>query len=328
MTELVPVESARRLLEEELDNLVQGDREQRWERAVALKLADLLPNSRRAYSADLKAFEQFLAVLDVHPVDAQLAHARAFLRLQTEQQAKAPASVARCASALSAIYRDAALTDPGLVTNPFEHVRRPKARRSSPTPSLSVDEARVFVQASRLSPRAHALAMLLLTTGLRISEAIAADFADLQRHADGLTALQITRKGNIQALIALPPAVLDALQANLRTRSSTVTTLARAARGSAGSWPLLQGTNGRMTHSEARREIQRICKAAGWPADRVTAHGLRHTFATTAVDHGHASARRVQQVLGHASIATTETYLAAHPHGDDVTLSVAQLLTS
>ena len=306
-----------------------GDRHRRWERAVALKLADLSVSARRAYRHDLVRWEEFLGELETHPVEADVAHARAFARYLGEHLDLAPATVARTLSSLSGIYHDTQLTDPGLVpTNPFDHVRRPKIDRTASTPSLSLEEARTFLAAAkRVSPRAHALALLLLTTGIRISEALAADFGHLVRHADGVTALQVTRKGEIRGYVALPKVTLAALEANLRTRSSRITTLTRAAQAPrSAAWPLLQGRRGRLTASEARREIERICRAAGWPAERVTAHGLRHSFATAAVEHGELSPRRVQHVLGHASMSTTETYLHDHRLGDDVTHRVAQLL--
>ena len=329
----LPASALAKLVAEEHEQLgaQHGDRQARWERAVALKFADVSANSRRAYHRDLTRWEAFLGQLGVHPVDATVAHARAFIRWQTEHLDLAPSTVARSASALSGIYRDAQVGDPGLVTaNPFDHVRRPRVQRTAATPSLSLDEARKFLTAAAaVSPRAHALALLLLTTGIRISEALNANFGDLIRHADGVTALQITRKGEVRGLVALPPVVLAALEANLRSRSSKVTTLARATRGvGSRDWPLLQGQNGRLTPSESRREIERICRAADWPANRVTPHGLRHTFATAAVEHGDVSARRVQHVLGHASVATTEAYLHDHRLGDDVTSRVADLLQS
>jgi integrase/recombinase XerD len=267
----------------------------------------------------------------VHPVDATLAHARVFSRWSSESLHLAPSTVARCLALLSGIYRDAQISNPGLIaSNPFDNVRRPRVQREVSTPSLSLGEAREFLTASeQVSPRSHALGLLLLTTGIRISEALAADLGDLTRHADGVTALEIIRKGEVRGRVALPSVTLTALEANLRSRSSRITTLVRAARGiSSCGWPLLQGRNGRLTASEARREIERICRAAGWENNRVTAHGLRHSFATAAVEHGEVSPRRVQHVLGHASLGTTEGYLHDHRLGDDVTLRVADLLAA
>lgn len=337
-TNLVPVatsSAALKLLvaeeEEQLGNPTGGqDRRARWHTAVTLKLADVSANSRRAYRNDLARWEAFLRQLNLHPEDATLAHARAFIRWQSEHLDLAPSTVARSAAALSGIYADAQRSDPGLVTsNPFDRVRRPRVQRTAATPSLSLDEAREFLAAAKkVSPRAHALGLLLLTTGIRISEALNANFGDLVRHADGVTALQITRKGRVRDYVALPPVTLAALEANLRTRSSRITTLTRAAQAKrSASWPLLQGHTGRLTASEARREIERTCRAADWPADRVTPHGLRHSFATAAVEHGEVSPRHVQRVLGHASVGTTEGYLHEHRLGEDVTKRVADLLT-
>ena len=90
-------------------------------------------------------------------------------------------------------------------------------------------------------------------------------------------------------------------------------------------WPLLQGPRGWLTTSEARREIERLGRVAGWPAGRVGPHGLRH-FLATSLEHGELPPCRVQHVLGHASISMTETYLHDHRLGGDVTERVAQLL--
>jgi integrase len=115
--------------------------------------------------------------------------------------------------------------------------------------------------------------------------------------------------------------VVQALETYGRSRAGKGRQLIRRVGGSRiASGPLFTGRGGRMTASESRRELERICRAAGWVADRVTAHGLRHSFATTAVEACDATVRQVQHALGHASVDTTETYL----HDDRFAASVNQ----
>lgn len=141
--------------------------------------------------------------------------------------------------------------------------------------------------------------------------------------------MAVTRKGDLRARVALPRAALNALEAHLAERGSRTTSLERARKNpEAASLPLFAGRSGRLSASEARREIQRICRASGWPQDRVTAHGLRHSFATAAVEEAGVSVRQVQRALGHANVATTEGYLHDGQLQTDVVDRVAALLVA
>lgn len=290
----------------------RADRVERWEQAVATKLLDVAPNTRRAYRHELTRWSRFLDLAGVHPVDASVAHARAYRRWLSEAAGLATSSVARAISALSGICQDVLDLDPSLLTaNPFDNVRRPKVERTAATPSLDVDEARTFLAASKIvSPRAQALALLLLGTGLRISEALGATFGDLHPHNGSGLVLTVQRKGGRTARVAIPEEIADALHAYLKNRGSRSTSLVTAARAPrTRGLPLFAGRDGPLSASEARRDIERICRACNWPAGRVTAHGLRHTYATTAVEACDLPVRHVQHALGHASVGTTETYL-------------------
>ncbi len=317
-----------RAAQDELRDAELGSHSERWHRAVETKLLDLSPNSRRAYRRELERWTAFVDAVDgIEPFDATVAHARAYRTWLLENQGLAPSSVARALAALSGIYLDVAETAPELGSlNPFRSVRRPKLDRVRSTPSLSVDEAREFIDAARnLSPRAYALVLLLLGTGLRLSEALAADIGDLRVHQRGTLVLTVTRKGGQTAHVGLPAPVVAALDGYFRSRiSSQSRTLVHACRAKRfQSQPLFVGANGRMSANEVRRELERTCRACAWPAGRVTAHGLRHTFATTAVEDCEVQVRAVQHALGHATAATTETYL----HDDRFSAAVNDTVT-
>jgi integrase/recombinase XerD len=321
MTALVPLEDPSSQLLTALFEKAESEpefgdgqaRRERWDQAVDGKLADLSANSRRAYRRELNRWTSFLAAGGREPFEAEVGHARLYARLLAEVEGLAPSSVGRALAALSGVYRDVVEQEPSLVmSNPFASVRRPKITKRAATASLTLEEAREFVASSEtVSPRAYALALLLLSTGLRISEVLAADSRDLRAHAGGQVVLRVERKGGVRAQVALPPPVMQALEDYGRSRAARGRQLVRRRVGGhrITSGPLFTGRSGRMTASESRRELERICRAAGWAAERVTAHGLRHTFATTAVEACDATVRQVQHALGHATVDTTETYL-------------------
>ena len=311
----------------------QATRRLAWQRAVAAKLVDLAPSTRRAYRFELDRWEAFLAQLDVEPYDAEVVHGRVYARVLDEQLGLAPASTARALAALSGVYRDVDLQQPGLTRgNPFVQVRRPKVSAVSSTASLTVDEARTFLAAAKeVSPRAYALAALLLTTGLRISEVLAASARDLTVKGGSQATLKVTRKGNVTANVAVPDPVVEAIAAATRSRprSSRRAVVRKVGRHRVYAGPLFTGRRGGpLTASEARREIQRICRAAGWDPAAVTAHGLRHSFATTAVQACDVPLRQVQHALGHASPVTTERYLHDDRYAATVNSLVADQLLS
>lgn len=321
------------LIDEEQASQPDADeaaRNEAWQHAVTTKLLDLSPASRRAYRHEVDRWTSFLALADLHPVDAQVIHARAYARYLDESLGLAPSSTARALAALSGIYRDVDANHPGLTAgNPFANVRRPTVSAVSSTASLTVEEARTFVAAAKtVSPRAYALALLLLTTGSRISEVLTANTRDLVTKG-GQTALKVTRKGNRTAHIGVPDPVVTAIAAYTRTRprSSRRSVVRRLGSHRIHAGPLFTGhRGGPLTASEARREIQRICRAAGWDPSAVTAHGLRHSFATTAVEAAGVPVRKVQHALGHASPLTTERYLHDDRYAATVNTAVAEQL--
>ena len=311
----------------------QASRRDAWQRAVATKLLDVAPSTRRAYRYELDRWARFLALVDVEPFDAEIVHGRAYARFLDEQICLAPSSIARALAALSGIYRDVDAQQPGLTrSNPFANTRRPKVSTVSSTASLTVDEARAFIDAAKtVSPRAYALALLLLTTGLRISEVLAANTRDLATKGGAQAVLKVTRKGNQTAHVGIAEPVVAAIAAYTRTRprSTRRTVVRRVASHRVHSGPLFTGhRGGPLTASESRREIQRICRAAGWDPGAVTAHGLRHTFATTAVEAADIPLRKVQHALGHRSHLTTERYVHDDRYAATVNEAVADQLLS
>lgn len=173
--------------------------------------------------------------------------------------------------------------------------------------------------------RDRALLELLYGTGARISEAVGLDIDDLDLASDSSApsvppAVRLAGKGGRQRIVPVGSYARDALDAYLiRGRPS----LARAARrGSASPAVFLNARGGRLTRQGAWGALHAAAARAGLA--EVSPHTLRHSFATHLLDGG-ADVRVVQELLGHASVTTTqvytlvtvdklrEVYAAAHP---------------
>ncbi|MFT8246014.1 tyrosine recombinase XerC [Roseomonas sp. BN140053] len=180
-------------------------------------------------------------------------------------------------------------------------LRGPRARPPVPR-ALTPDQARsVSAEIGEgqddpaLAARDVALFTLLYGCGLRISEALALNVGDAPR-AD--RALRVRGKGDKERLVPVLPAVAEAVALALRHRP-----------GAAPDEPLFLGAKGgRLNDAVARAVIQRFRRLAGLP-EHATPHALRHSFATHLLGGG-ADLRVIQELLGHASLSTTQRYAA------------------
>ena len=253
-------------------------------------------NTRTAYRRDaLVLLEHF----DARSLDL-LTDSRRDLDLfaRTRQAAgDSPATVARRLAAASALYRYA-LTEEQTETNPAAHVRRPVVDPDhTTTAALTRREAEDLLEAAaKHSPRSLALVDLLLSTGVRISEALTAGRSGLT--SDHLT---VTRKGGAQAVIHLPGHTADTL------RVLTGTTGAELARGNERDRLIFTTATGRpWDRNDAARTLTRLASHAG-TTKPVTPHVLRHTHATLALELG-VPLHHLQDSLGHRDPRTTRRY--------------------
>jgi site-specific recombinase XerD len=256
---------------------------------AAAFLAGYGPATCEAYARDLRAWGDYLAGLGVEVLAAHRVHVDAWTR-QAEEDGTAPATIARRLSALSGFYAYA--LDEGLTArSPVARVRRPRV--SDESPRLGVDRAgmRALLDAGeRSGPRDHALACLLALSGLRVSETLAADVADLG-HERGHRTVRLRRKGGKRQTVALAPGTADALDAMLDGRSVG---------------PLFATRTGRrMDRHAALKVVRRLAREGG--IEVVSPHSLRHGFVTLALDAG-VPLRDVQDAAGHADPRTTRRY--------------------
>lgn len=226
----------------------------------------------------------------------------------------ARSSVARKLSALRAFFRFMQRLR-RVSANPVAGVHNPKQEKRQPR-ALNVDQTfalldgRIQAQAvarlketPRIGPhedvllkRDLALAELLYGSGLRISEALGLDVLDVDP-ASG--AVRVMGKGSKERLAPLSDTSREALLAWLGVRDDLLAEPTQPA--------LFVGARGgRLDRRQATRIMEDLCRRAGL-AQVISPHGLRHSFATHLLEAG-ADLRSVQELLGHARLATTQRY--------------------
>jgi integrase/recombinase XerC len=264
----------------------------------ARSLTAAAPSTVEAYGRDLAAFVTWAERLGLDsPGDVQRTTIRRYLAyLATRGFARR--TIARRASALRRYFGWARRV--GAVTNdPTTGLSAPRGEARLPR-VLHPDELRSLLDAS-CSPgpggardlRDTALLELLYGSGLRVAEAAALDVDDLELPRGRV---RVWGKGDKQRVVPVSEPAADALR---RWLADGRRELATEASPAAALFLNLRGR--RMTPRDARRVLDRRAMAPTHP------HALRHTFATHLLDGG-ADLRVVQELLGHADLATTQRY--------------------
>jgi integrase/recombinase XerD len=220
----------------------------------------------------------------------------------------ANASVARAVIAVRSLHRFAAAE--GLIAeDPARSIRPPKPPRRLPK-ALNLEQVQAMLAVpatnTEVGLRDAALLELLYGTGVRISEAVALDVDDvarLIRVRDGEPApgLRVLGKGSKERIVPIGSYARAALDAYLvRGRPA----LAGAGRGTPALF--LNTRGGRLSRQSAWAVLRSVAEKAGITSE-VSPHTLRHSYATHLLDGG-ADIRVVQELLGHASVTTTQIY--------------------
>jgi integrase/recombinase XerC len=193
----------------------------------------------------------------------------------------------------------------GLVEkNPASRVPTPRLPKTIPRALSVADTDRLLAPGidddAPFPERDVAIFEFLYATGLRVSELSGLDFDDVDL-SERLA--RVLGKGNKERIVPFGEPAADAVRAYLPLRSA----LRAQARGVSGKEPLfVNRRGGRLTSRSVARLLKRRLREAGLP-DSISPHALRHTFATHLLSAG-ADLRSIQELLGHASLSTTQKY--------------------
>lgn len=283
----------------------------------------LADNSVAAYRRDLARFSAYLSLKGLDSVTLSAADLRDF-QTSLRVEKLSDATVNRTMSALRTFFKYLAVEkkypDPTLELEKSRQIRRlPKA--------ITVQEMIALIDAAgregdSVSLRDRALLELLYGTGGRVSEIVNLDLADLhQFKSDGISVetVKLRGKGGKERIAPLGSFASKAIQDYLiRTRPSLAN---HSSKTSAALFLNQRGT--RLSRQSAWKFVVNAAQAVGLK-EKVSPHVFRHSFATHLLDGG-ADIRVVQELLGHASVTTTqiytlitidkvrETYSLAHP---------------
>ncbi|MGO9057034.1 MAG: tyrosine recombinase XerC [Candidatus Binataceae bacterium] len=261
-------------------------------------------NTVKSYRRDLHSFREFLiergvalepgsSEVSVAAIEAD--HIRAYLTDLMKRATRATAQRHLAAIKSFFRYREVAADAP----NPSRGLRSPRREKHLPS-ILQETEVTALIgdepaEDDRAGWRNRAIAETLYSSGLRISELVALNWADLDLEMGMLRVRH--GKGNKERIVPIGEPAIKALFGWRRHMPTD------DGRGGAIFTNL---RDGRLTTRSVELIVGRLLALSGI-ANRITPHGLRHSFATHLLDHG-ADLRSIQEMLGHASLTTTQRY--------------------
>jgi integrase/recombinase XerC len=254
------------------------------------------PHTMTAYRHDLEQFFRFLATGTTppsHPDEVNHLDIRRFLAHLHGDMKKS--SIGRKLASVRAWYRYLLRED--IVTkNPAELVSTPKKEQRAPF-HLSIDEITALVEAPKgasiLPLRDRAILEILYSCGIRLSELTGLSVQDIDREE---RFVRVRGKGNKERIVPLGRKAADAVADYLTKRHDPP-----------GDTPfLLNARGGRLTGRSVARILDHYLEKLA-TMKKVSPHTLRHTFATHLLEGG-ADLRAIQELLGHASLSTTQKY--------------------
>ena len=276
----------------------------------------LADNTLRSYRRDLRRYLAFLLDRDItEPQAVGEQDVAAFLAaLRTGDDDHVPlgtASAARAVVAVRGLHRFL-LREQVLTTDVTSAIKPPRPPSRLPK-ALTVEQVEAILESAAapgttLSARDRTLLEVLYGTGARISEAVGLDVDDLDLgEVDGTgdeqSSVLLRGKGGKQRIVPLGSYAAAALRDYLTASRPALVSAVGAGSGAA---VFLNARGGRLSRQSAWTVLTRAATRAGISAD-VSPHTLRHSFATHLLDGG-ADVRVVQELLGHASVTTTQIY--------------------
>ena len=271
-------------------------------------------NTLDAYRRDLTDFSEFLARAGTGFAGVEIQALRDYLD-DLDARGFKSSSAARRLSAMRHLFRFL-LNERVRSDDPAAILSGPKRGRGLPKVLSIADVDRLLVRAKALAdaPEASALQRLrakrlycllevLYATGLRVTELVTLPLSASRRDARMIV---VRGNGNKERLVPLNEASRQAMADYLAAIEALKPEKKKNAAASKWLFPSF-GESGHLTRQHFARDLKELAAAAGLAPRLVSPHVLRHAFASHLVDHG-ADLRSVQEMLGHADIATTQIY--------------------
>jgi integrase/recombinase XerD len=268
----------------------------------------LAANTLTSYRRDLRRYVEFLGergVDDVDQVDEQVVSAF-LMRLREGDADHPPLSATSAGRTVVAVrgFHKFCVADGLATTDPAAGVRPPAPARRLPK-ALPLADVEAILEAAgsagtTLALRDRALLEVLYGTGARISEAVGLDVDDVDR-VDATVVLR--GKGGKERIVPIGTYALSAVDAYLTRARPELASVGTPERAGA---LFLNARGGRLSRQSAWTVLVKAADRAGVTRD-VSPHTLRHSFATHLLEGG-ADVRVVQELLGHASVTTTQIY--------------------
>jgi len=272
------------------------------------------PNTKRAYGSDLRQFARWASARDLEPSDVAYRELRGYAAAISEGGA-AKSTVARKLAAVRSLF-DHLVAIGEVAQNPAELLPNPKRDSRLPR-TLGRDEVDALLDripaSEPLDARDRAMFELIYSSGLRCEEVVNLDLDSPDFDSE---VLRVTGKGNKTRIVPIGEPAQRALERYL-ARARPILAGARGAVESSSPSArrpdalFLSRRGRRLYSSDVRRRLARWVREAAI-AGGVSPHSLRHSFATHLLEGG-ADLRSIQELLGHASVSTTQIYTRVEP---------------
>lgn len=254
------------------------------------------------YSHDLNECFDHLPV-NTFPSEISGSHVRKYIA--SLRGSNNPATVGRKLSALRTFFRFLRREEI-INSDPLAGISGPKRDKSIPV-FLTVDEVFLLLETpdhrDTLRNRDQAILETLYSTGIRVAELVSTDIDDLDFEAE---MLRVRGKGNKERLVPVGRPAAEAIKKWLPDRSQLINARFEQKKEFETEALFINARGGRLTTRSVERFVRKYAERAGIP-QIVTPHALRHSFATHLLEMG-ADLRSVQELLGHASLSTTQRY--------------------
>lgn len=256
----------------------------------------------RGYQKDSKFKEIDIEAIDIAFLKSiRLSDCYAFLSWMVKERNASTANRARKVATLRSFFSYLKSKKAIIDEDPTYELERPKITKKQPR-YLTLDESErlleeVDLSESEFAERDYCIITLFLNCGMRLAELCGIDMKDITGET-----LRVMGKGGKERTVYLNGACLDAIEAYLKVRPK------RGIKSADKDALFISRQGNRISNSAVQRLIKNYIRKAGLDPARYSTHKLRHTAATLMYKYGQVDIRRLQQILGHNSVSTTEIY--------------------